>query len=850
VTNYSYDALDDLIGVVQGGSRNRGFVYDSLKRLTTSTNPESGTVSYGYDADSSVIAKVDARGITITYSYDKLDRLTGRTYSNGDPLVTYTYDQVVSGFYNIGRRTSMTNAAGSESWSYDPMGRMLTDQRTTNAIAKTTSYSYDYNGDTSTLTYAGGRTVTYTYNNAAQATSLADTVNNITYATGGAYAPQGALSALALGPAGSFTGINISNSYNKRLQPTEMKASSTAGTAFDLTYCFSNWVSGVCQTTGGNNGNVNGITNNLNSARTQSFTYDQLNRLSTATSSTWSLAFGYDSWANLLTATATGTATPLNLTVNANNQITTAPFAYDAAGNQTADATSAYTWNAEGELKTAGGVTYTYDGDGNRVQKSNGKIYWYGAGTEILDESDASGNITDEYVFFGGKRVAHRTVSSGSITYYAEDFIGSSTPAYDANGNVMNDFLHTYTWNAAGMAVTIDAVAVTYDALNRMVEQNKSGAYSEIVYSPTGAKLAVMNGQSLTKAFVPLPAGSMAVYNSSGLAYYRHSDWVGSSRFASTPSRAMYFDGAYAPFGEPYAQTGTTDLSFTGMNQDTVSNLYDFPAREYGIQGRWPSPDPAGLSATNLRNPQSFNRYSYVSNRPLIAVDPLGLLECLNPGPGGCMDREGGGGGSGGRGNSAAALLNSPYADPNNPIYFTYAITTYTYSTSGTTTSTATYDNLITAIFVSLAAEQMFGVTMVNFTPSQPGVPGGFTGSITDNNTDWLYFISGGASGGSNTWTFTVTNDVTSFTGFMSNSDGTCCAMGYTDPANPFVNFTATGMSASSTLNVQIFELGNSLALITGTDPSSIIDNPNNPGFNEPGYFFAQTVLGSANKFK
>jgi len=54
-------------------------------------------------------------------------------------------------------------------------------------------------------------------------------------------------------------------------------------------------------------------------------------------------------------------------------------------------------------LKTAGGVTYTYDGDGRRVQKSNGKLYWYGAGGEILDESDASGNITDEFVFFGGK---------------------------------------------------------------------------------------------------------------------------------------------------------------------------------------------------------------------------------------------------------------------------------------------------------------------------------------------------------------------------------------------------------------------------------------------------------------
>ena len=174
--------------------------------------------------------------------------------------------------------------------------------------------------------------------------------------------------------------------------------------------------------------------------------------------------------------------------------------------------------------------------------------------------------------------------------------------------------------------LSIDGASVTYDALGRMVEQNTSGSYTQIVYAPSGAKLALMNGTTVQKAFVPLPGGSVAVYNSSGLAYYRHSDWLGSSRFASTPSRAMYYDGAYGPFGEPYAQSGTADVSFTGMNQDTVANLYDFPAREYGIQGRWPSPDPAGILAIRLRDPQTLNRCAYVRNSPLEAFDPTGLF--------------------------------------------------------------------------------------------------------------------------------------------------------------------------------------------------------------------------------
>ena len=150
--------------------------------------------------------------------------------------------------------------------------------------------------------------------------------------------------------------------------------------------------------------------------------------------------------------------------------------------------------------------------------------------------------------------------------------------------------------SAYGRPVTMDGIALTYDALGRMVEQNRSGAYTQFMYSPTGFKMTIFNGQTVTKNFVPLPGGGAAVYNTTAFQDVRHADWLGNSRFASTPSRAMFFDTAYAPFGEPYASSGATDLSFTGMNQDTTQGLYDFLAREYSTQGRWPSPDPAGLA--------------------------------------------------------------------------------------------------------------------------------------------------------------------------------------------------------------------------------------------------------------
>ena len=207
--------------------------------------------------------------------------------------------------------------------------------------------------------------------------------------------------------------------------------------------------------------------------------------------------------------------------------------------------------------------------------------------------------------------------------------IAGCAPSYDNNGNVLNDCLHSYTWDAYGRPTTIDSVNLTYGAFGRMVEQNRSGAYTQIAYSTTGFRIAILNGQSYTTAFVPLAGGVMGVWATQGV-YLRHPDWLGSSRLASNYNRTVYYDGAYAPFGEPYAQSGTTDLNFTGMDQDTISGLYDFPAREYSIQGRWPSPDPAGLAAVDPTNPQSWNRYSYVMNDPLDWVDPSGLDPCPN----------------------------------------------------------------------------------------------------------------------------------------------------------------------------------------------------------------------------
>src|SRR5260370_39520619 len=109
-----------------------------------------------------------------------------------------------------------------------------------------------------------------------------------------------------------------------------------------------------------------------------------------------------------------------------------------------------------------------------------------------------------------------------------------------------------------------------------MVEKLVSSSYTEIVYAPTGDKVALATQQTLQKAFIGLPGGTKAVYGPSGLAYYRHSDWLGSSLLASTPPRAGYGSTAYAPFVGTYAPSGSTGLSVTRQNHGTGHVVYDF----------------------------------------------------------------------------------------------------------------------------------------------------------------------------------------------------------------------------------------------------------------------------------
>src|SRR5437763_5166449 len=116
---------------------------------------------------------------------------------------------------------------------------------------------------------------------------------------------------------------------------------------------------------------------------------------------------------------------------------------YDSAGNLISiPGVAAYTFNAENQLVSAGGLTYGYDGDGKRVTNAPSsapaqpiKIYSYGAGSTPVIETDGAGNFQYRYIFFNGMRVS-REEDNESVDHYGLDALGNVRLVYGNNGSL------------------------------------------------------------------------------------------------------------------------------------------------------------------------------------------------------------------------------------------------------------------------------------------------------------------------------------------------------------------------------------------------------------------------------
>jgi RHS repeat-associated protein len=415
-TTYTYNALNQLTQVSMTrpqGTQTRTFSYTGTD-LTSETNPENGTVTGTYDNAHNLMSKTDAIGQKTVYTRDAYARTTeiqhyvwqsGTLVEDLKQRVTYTYDTGTNG---QGRLTGVTfgmndNSGGGGSgqftygYGYNVAGRTTSQTMSIPSplsVNLSASYAWDTEGKLTSMpypTYGGASALVFDY----QYDSIGR-MNGMTENPG--WGGQQSMASATLGPAGQLTalsyflysnymGINEAISYNNLLQPTRMTAKdqNSGQTYMDVLYHFSSTQ---------NNGRIVSSTDNVTSENV-SYTYDALNRLSTASAgSMWGESYTYDGFGNLTSKSVTQSPAPaMSATYYANNQ--QMGVSYDGNGNQTWDSgyVTQYTWNVENRLATTQGsgttTWYSYDDRGRRVMKDanstpgtyssgNWEFYFYG----------------------------------------------------------------------------------------------------------------------------------------------------------------------------------------------------------------------------------------------------------------------------------------------------------------------------------------------------------------------------------------------------------------------------------------------------------------------------------------
>lgn len=481
-TFYTYDVSNNLTRVVQRPAQTRTYTYDGLNRITSLRTPEAGTDSFYYTTSSgglcagapgAVCRKSDARGVVTTYSYDALGRLLGKTYTVpqgvaampnvctpvGTSLpqqnVCFNYDQGGAAAFALGRLTQVVDPSGSETYTYDQMGRRAQVQKTIGSSAYTMGYQYNAGGQVTRLTYPSGRAVQQAYDAVGRLLTVSDSTT--TYAS--VPSPNGYNSSAQLLTLNYGNGVVGNFAYSPtRLQLTALSYTKGMQTLFSLKYWYAQDQSNCSAGIAGNNGLIQCVTDNVDSGRTVAYTYDVLGRITSAVTNgsagypKWGLSWAYDRYGNRLNQTVTAGTAPqnsLSFALDAGER-TNQPdgMCFDRSGNLLSETSPpcppsvpTYSYDAENRMVSfTAGATYTFDGRGLRVQKvANGVTTVYVYGVAEYDNGAAPSSPSREYIYFGGRLIA--TIQGTSTIYHHEDHL-SVRVTTDASGNKIGEQGH------------------------------------------------------------------------------------------------------------------------------------------------------------------------------------------------------------------------------------------------------------------------------------------------------------------------------------------------------------------------------------------------------------------------
>ncbi|MEW6643057.1 MAG: RHS repeat-associated core domain-containing protein [Pseudomonadota bacterium] len=451
---------DEITNYSDPRSLSTGYVRDGFGEVIQRSSPDSGTTVYHYSAAGKVIQITDGRGVVTNLTYDNAGRLLSKQYPAATAEnVTYTWDATAGGNKGVGRVTMIQDASGSIAWTYNTLGQVVQEQKTTGSVVYTIGYAYDLDGNVAQITYPSGRIVSYSRDAdgriAGVTTKQTSTSAVVTLASGAAYAPFGPLTSLTYG-----NGLVLTKSFTQDYRLNTLQVQNASTVVVNRSHAFGDGI------------NLTGITDNITSSRNESYIYTATNRLQEGDGIWGALTWGYDGVGNrsfeVLTSGGTTTTSTYNYPVGSNQlakvtqgATTVRSFSYDGAGNITADnrtgTTYAYSYNNRGrlaELSIGATVTadYTYDGLERLAIRTTQNMtpagtthYLYDRVGRLLTEASSSGAIATEYVWLDDlplAMVANVNTTTPNLYYVHADHLDRPLKMTDGSTAIVWDVVY------------------------------------------------------------------------------------------------------------------------------------------------------------------------------------------------------------------------------------------------------------------------------------------------------------------------------------------------------------------------------------------------------------------------
>jgi len=572
-TSYSYDVAGNLASVTDPNGNVTTYAYDDFGAMRSQTSPVTGVTTYAYDAVGNLTSTTDANNANTIRTYDALGRVLTSVSTTGaaSETVTWTYDG--SAPFITGRLATMTDPAGTATYTYDRRGLLLSDSRTSGTALLATAFKYDANGNRTAITYPSGGTVAYTYDFANRPTTL-DAWGGL-FISSATYLPFGPETAITWG-----SGLRHTRTYDSRYRIQRNTLTAPSGTIADYSY------------TEDPAGNVTSIHDMLDPTYNRDFAYDDLNRLTTANSgsSLWGAgSYRYDAMGNMLARDLGGT-----VEVDPNDPLVrTRPFA-TRSESLPAPGSIHETYAYSGTTSKLATVTWdgidhpmTYDAAGNEIRYFDTRTYSPRNSMTSINEPSEEGTPHTVNYTYDGRGV--RTIRSEGTTGYATPFANR---------------YYVYSPELQLLAMSVDDNPNVWGkhAISHVVPTMKS-------------EIAWFNGRPVAQR------DALTTFR------YTFTDHLGTPTLQTNEPSSVIWRAEYEPYGDLYTlRTGTTaseqPLRFLGQEYE---RKWEGAEERYNVfrwyragWGRYTQGDPIGLH-------NSVNLYAYGHDDPTGHIDPLGL---------------------------------------------------------------------------------------------------------------------------------------------------------------------------------------------------------------------------------